>query len=100
MEKAKTHAELIAYRNGYTAAVKNFVKKRDALTGWVVLDEGMLPVYCAGWPGACHEYINDAINEHDINTAAKWSVREMVIFQFATPNASAERRDEGASGSS
>ena len=30
--------------------------------------------YIAGWPEACHEHINDAINEHSIEGAGKWRV--------------------------
>lgn len=50
---------------------------------WIVLDEDGWPIFCAGWPEACHEHINDAINEHDIDGAAKWKVRRAEL----TPNA-------------
>ena len=42
---------------------------------WVVMD-GDIPIYCAGWPGACHEHINDAINEFYVEGAEKWKVVE------------------------
>lgn len=44
---------------------------------WVVLDEGGHAIYCASCPSQCHEHINDAIIEHDIPDAGKWSVRRM-----------------------
>lgn len=47
---------------------------------WVVIDEDGEPCYCASWPEACHEHINDAINEHDLKEAAKWLVREAQII--------------------
>jgi hypothetical protein len=48
---------------------------------WVVWgppeEDGLrYPQFCAGWPEACHEHINDAINEHDIAEAVNWIVRE------------------------
>jgi hypothetical protein len=45
---------------------------------WIVVGEGGQPEYCAGWPEACHEHINDAI-EQDITEAARWVVREYVL---------------------
>lgn len=50
---------------------------------WIVLDDEGWPIYCAGWPEACHEHINDAINEHDIDGAEKWTVRRAEL----TPSA-------------
>lgn len=41
---------------------------------WVVLDEGNQPIYSASYPEACHEHINDAINEFAIDEAARWKV--------------------------
>jgi hypothetical protein len=41
-----------------------------------------LSSFCAGWPQACHEHINDAISEHDIDEAGKWKVVRAVV----TPN--------------
>ena len=43
---------------------------------WIVIDENGYPIYCAGWPEACHEHINDAINNFQIEDAEKWKVRE------------------------
>lgn len=42
---------------------------------WLVLDGKGGPIFCAGWPQACHEHINNAINEHGIEGAEKWTVR-------------------------
>lgn len=42
---------------------------------WVVLGESGEPDYCASYPEACHEHINDAI-EQGITEAARWVVRE------------------------
>ena len=56
---------------------------------WLVLDEEGWPIYCAGWPEACHEHINDAINEHDIDGAGKWTVRRAELM----PNVLADRRE-------
>jgi hypothetical protein len=48
---------------------------------WLVLDEQGYPEFAAGWREAAHEHINDAINEHDIEGAKKWTVRPV----FASP---------------
>lgn len=50
---------------------------------WLVLDETGEPIHCASWPSACHEHINDAINEHQIEGAEKWTVRQAKL----SPNA-------------
>lgn len=60
---------------------------------WVVLDEDGWPIYCAGWPEACHEHINEAINDYDIDGAAKWKVRRAELV----PNVQLEGRP-GAAG--
>jgi hypothetical protein len=41
---------------------------------WGVQDETGQPVHCAAWPEACHEHINDAINEHGIEESKAWRV--------------------------
>jgi len=41
---------------------------------YLVLDESGEPIHCASWPEACHEHINDAINEYALVEAAKWRV--------------------------
>lgn len=46
---------------------------------WVVLDEDGWPVYCAGWSGACHEHINEAIDQ-DADKAGKWTVRQVELL--------------------
>lgn len=43
---------------------------------WVVFDETGQAIHCANWPEACHEHINDAINDFDIKEAAKWTVQQ------------------------
>ena len=47
---------------------------------WVVFDEEGWPMYCAGWPEACHEHINDALNDKYID-AGKWVVRQCKIIE-------------------
>lgn len=49
--------------------------KHENMGLWVVLDEDGYPIFCAGWPESCHEHINEAINDFDIDGAAKWKVR-------------------------
>ena len=44
---------------------------------WVVIGEYDQPVFSATWPDACHEHINDAIMNGDLD-AAKWVVRRYV----------------------
>lgn len=46
---------------------------------YLALDETGEPQHCASWPEACHEHINDAINEHKLDEAARWVVREVRI---------------------
>jgi hypothetical protein len=43
-----------------------------------VIDDHREPIHIASWPEACHEHINDAINEHKIEEASKWAVREAI----------------------
>ena len=45
---------------------------------WVVIDEAGQPGYCASWPDACHEHINDALMG-GYGAAARWVVREYGI---------------------
>lgn len=76
-----TERGMSAAWSGWMASVK-----AHGVTGpevWIVLDEDGIPTFCAGWPQACHEHINDAINEHDIEHAGKWQVVRAVV----TPNA-------------
>lgn len=47
---------------------------------WVVIDEDGYPIFCAGWPEACHEHINDAVNYYQIEGAEKWVVREAKLI--------------------
>lgn len=75
----------IEERDPYAAAVLDAFDKleSDPKEIWLVLDEKGWPIFCAGWQRACHEHINDAINEHDIDDAAKWKVRQAALV----PNA-------------
>jgi hypothetical protein len=41
---------------------------------WIVQDDQGQPIFCASRPEACHEHINDAINEHGITEASAWKV--------------------------
>ena len=50
---------------------------------WIVLDENGYPIYCAGWPEACHEHINDAINSFRVEDAEKWIVRQAELVHNA-----------------
>ena len=54
---------------------------------WCVFDEDNQPAYVAGWREACHEHINDALQEHDIAEAAKWVVRPL----YAVPQPQPQR---------
>jgi hypothetical protein len=58
---------------------------RDSI--WVVLADDGSPEYVAGWPEACHEHINEAIAEGDIDGAEKWVVREYVPDTVCQENA-------------
>lgn len=42
---------------------------------WCVIDEEGMPHFSAGWEGACHDHINDALAE-GIDSAAQWVVRK------------------------
>lgn len=72
----------IEERDQYAAHVLDAFDALDAIDKkeiWLVLDEDEQPVFCAGFPSACHEHINDAINEHDIDGAARWKVRQATL---------------------
>lgn len=62
------------YCIGKAVSAKTYTKA-DQKEIWLVLDADGWPIYCAGWPNACHEHINDAINEHELDEAAQWKVR-------------------------
>lgn len=59
---------------------------------WVVLGESGEPDYCASYPEACHEHINDAL-EQGITEAARWVVRE---FQPTAEGPCCDRYTEAA----
>jgi hypothetical protein len=42
---------------------------------WVVIDDQGLPGFSAPWPEACHEHINDALQDQNHAEAAEWRVR-------------------------
>lgn len=48
---------------------------------FVVLDETGEPIHSASWIDACHEHINDAINEFQIEGAEKWRVVECAALR-------------------
>lgn len=41
---------------------------------WLVVDEVGQPIHCTSWREACHEHINDAINDFQVEGAEKWKV--------------------------
>jgi hypothetical protein len=45
---------------------------------WIVLDEDGEPCHCASWPEACHEHINEALEEK-LEGAERWVVREVKV---------------------
>jgi len=55
--------------------------------GWVVINENGQPCHVAGWPEACHEHINDAINEHGLAEAKNWRVRPYILADRAAASA-------------
>ena len=55
--------------------------------GWIVLDETGDPGFAAKWPQACHETINEAINEHNMPEAAQWTVRPFYLAPSASIDA-------------
>jgi len=46
---------------------------------YAVIDTTGEPIFAATWPEACHEHINDAITEFEIEGAATWIVRRYVL---------------------
>lgn len=46
---------------------------------WLVVDDQGNPEFCAGWPQACHEHINEALGT-DIEEAKTWHVRQAVLM--------------------
>ena len=41
---------------------------------WLVMDGNGKPVHATAWREDAHEHINDALQEHDLQEAAKWRV--------------------------
>ena len=58
---------------------------------WLVVDDKDNPEFCAGWPEACHEHINEALGM-DIEEAKTWHVREAVLMPLP-PNNQGNRSD-------
>lgn len=56
-------------------------RKQEEPVAWVVVDEKGYPDYCASYPEACHEHINDAINIEQIDEASRWVVRGPLILR-------------------
>lgn len=46
---------------------------------WLVIDEAGHPIHCASYAEACHEHINDAINDFHVEGAEKWKVRSATL---------------------
>jgi hypothetical protein len=59
---------------------------RDQKELWLVLDETGEPIHCASWASACHEHINDAINDFQIEGADKWRVIQAAALQSQVSN--------------
>ena len=53
---------------------------------FVVIDETGAPEYTALWPEFCHEHINNAINEYEIEGASKWKVRSLYAAPVVQPD--------------
>jgi hypothetical protein len=64
---------------GSVAPQPQAAQSEEAQKVWLVLDEQGYPNHCASWPEACHEHINDAISDHDIEEAARWTVRSATL---------------------
>jgi hypothetical protein len=72
-EPMRVH-EIVAALNATRALAGEKAEGHERSDVWVVQDETGRPVHCAAWPEACHEHINDAINEHGIEEAKAWKV--------------------------
>ena len=46
---------------------------------WLVLDDEGDVMHAARYELACHEHINEAINEYKVDGAEKWIVREVAL---------------------
>lgn len=61
----------------YIAAAERMIfakLAKEEPVAWSVFDEEGMPEFWAAWPDACHEHINDAINEFDRVEATKFKV--------------------------
>lgn len=61
--------------HGYSGPCPKEPLPKQSKDIWVVLGKDGEIIHAASWPEACHEHINDAINEFDIDGAEKWKVR-------------------------
>ena len=59
------------------------IQKPEQKEIWLVLDKDGEPIHCASWESACHEHINDAINDHQIEGAEQWIVRRAELVPSA-----------------
>lgn len=76
----------IRKRNQYDEVLDNLQKAIEASedpVGWCVFDNTNIPVYVCSWESACHEHINEEIEEYDNVDAAKWKVRPIALHQSA-----------------
>jgi len=53
---------------------------------WIVFDEYGIPVHSTVHPKMAQDHINDALQEHDIQEAAKWVVRPVYAAPQAVPD--------------
>jgi len=53
---------------------------------WVVLKDKKYPVYCASYEAACHEHINDVINDFDLEEPKRWTVHMATVSPGQTHN--------------
>ena len=86
-ERLREYARRLTYNEGESeAAMKHTMfeaaARLEQIAGaeriYVVIDHEGLPDFSAPYPEACHEHINDAINQHDIDGAEKWVVRTFI----------------------
>lgn len=91
---------VVAECDGYTVKLRPVayaLPYQDAADVYLVLDEAGAPIHCASTSIECHDHINDAISNHDIDGAVEWVVRRAQLLPMdLTPNDEAHRRDASA----
>lgn len=55
--------------------IRSAIKALQGDIFYVVLDENGFPDFCSAFKDTCHEHINDAINDFDVEGAPLWKVR-------------------------